>query len=76
MLRLTLTLPVFSPAAVLESDSKPLIFIEPEASLFDAITMLLENRIHRLPVIDPVSGDVLYIITHKRILRFLCLYVS
>ncbi|KAF0308169.1 5'-AMP-activated protein kinase subunit gamma-2 [Amphibalanus amphitrite] len=60
---------------VLESDSKPLIFIEPEASLYDAITMLLQNRIHRLPVIDPVSGDVLYIITHKRILRFLCLYL-
>lgn len=60
---------------VLESDSKPLIYIEPEASLYDAITTLLENRIHRLPVIDPVSGDVLYIITHKRILRFLCLYL-
>jgi len=60
---------------VLESDSKPLIYIGPEASLYEAITTLLQNRIHRLPVIDPVSGDVLYIITHKRILRFLCLYI-
>ncbi|XP_037075608.1 5'-AMP-activated protein kinase subunit gamma-2-like isoform X2 [Pollicipes pollicipes] len=61
---------------VLESDSKPLIYIAPEASLYEAITTLLKNRIHRLPVIDPVSGDVLYIITHKRILRFLCLYIN
>jgi hypothetical protein len=30
----------------------------------------------RLPVIDPDTGNVLYILTHKRILRFLFLYVS
>lgn len=29
---------------------------------------------HRLPVVDPETGNVLYILTHKRILKFLFLY--
>merc|ERR1711874_593461 len=33
------------------------------------------NEIHRLPVIDPELGNVLYILTHKRLLRFLFLYI-
>lgn len=55
---------------------KELVSIGPDASLFDAIRTLIHNRIHRLPVIDPDTGNVLYILTHKRILRFLFLYVS
>lgn len=54
----------------------PLVSIGPDASLYDVIRMLITNRIHRLPVIDPLTGNVLYILTHKRILRFLFLYVS
>jgi 5'-AMP-activated protein kinase regulatory gamma subunit len=54
---------------------KELIWIDPDASLFYAIRTLVENRIHRLPVIDPQTGNVLYILTHKRLLRFLFLYV-
>lgn len=54
----------------------PLVSITPDASLYDAIKTLIHNRIHRLPVIDPQTGNVLYILTHKRILRFLFLYVS
>uniref|UniRef100_A0A6I8RWI4 Protein kinase, AMP-activated, gamma 2 non-catalytic subunit n=1 Tax=Xenopus tropicalis TaxID=8364 RepID=A0A6I8RWI4_XENTR len=44
--------------------------------LFDAVYSLIKNKIHRLPVIDPVSGNALYILTHKRILKFLQLFVS
>lgn len=44
-------------------------------SLFDAIYSLLKNKIHRLPVIDPASGNVLHILTHKRILKFLHIFV-
>ena len=55
---------------------KQLVSIDPEATLFDAIKSLIENKIHRLPVIDPETGNVLYILTHKRLLRFLFLYVS
>lgn len=45
-------------------------------SLFDAVYSLLKHKIHRLPVIDPESGNVLHILTHKRILRFLHIFVS
>nr|XP_022908438.1 5'-AMP-activated protein kinase subunit gamma-2 isoform X2 [Onthophagus taurus] len=57
-------------------DLKPLTSICPDASLYDAIRTLIHNRIHRLPVIDPETGNVLYILTHKRILRFLFLYIN
>uniref|UniRef100_A0A4W3GT75 5'-AMP-activated protein kinase subunit gamma-1-like n=1 Tax=Callorhinchus milii TaxID=7868 RepID=A0A4W3GT75_CALMI len=30
--------------------------------------------IHRLPIIDPVSGNALYVLTHKRILKYLHLF--
>uniref|UniRef100_A0A3B5N129 Protein kinase, AMP-activated, gamma 3a non-catalytic subunit n=1 Tax=Xiphophorus couchianus TaxID=32473 RepID=A0A3B5N129_9TELE len=46
------------------------------SSLFDAIYSLLRYKIHRLPVIDPESGNVLHILTHKRILKFLHIFVS
>jgi 5'-AMP-activated protein kinase regulatory gamma subunit len=57
-------------------DKQPLIYIDPDASLYDAICSLVNNRIHRLPVIDQHTGNVLHILTHKRILKFLFLYVS
>ncbi|XP_059609226.1 uncharacterized protein LOC132256714 isoform X2 [Phlebotomus argentipes] len=61
---------------VLKHQVVPLVSIGPDASLFDAIKTLIHNRIHRLPVIDPLTGNVLYILTHKRILRFLFLYIN
>lgn len=57
-------------------DKQPLIHVDPDASLYDAICSLVNNRIHRLPVIDQHTGNVLHILTHKRILKFLFLYVS
>ncbi|XP_053471124.1 5'-AMP-activated protein kinase subunit gamma-1 isoform X3 [Ictalurus furcatus] len=54
--------------------SQSLISITPEASLFDAVYSLLKHKIHRLPVIDPESGNVLHILTHKRILKFLYIF--
>lgn len=53
-----------------------MISIRPDESLYVAIRSLIHHKIHRLPVIDPVTGNVLYIVTHKRILKFLYLYVS
>ncbi|XP_052124217.1 5'-AMP-activated protein kinase subunit gamma-1 isoform X2 [Frankliniella occidentalis] len=60
---------------VLKDQEMPLVSIGPDASLYTAISTLIRNRIHRLPVIDPETGNVLYILTHKRILRFLFLYI-
>ncbi|XP_062849819.1 5'-AMP-activated protein kinase subunit gamma-1 isoform X2 [Trichomycterus rosablanca] len=59
----------------LQETFRPLVNISPDASIFDAVYSLIRNKIHRLPVIDPVSGNVLYILTHKRILKFLQLNV-
>ncbi|XP_037946738.1 uncharacterized protein LOC119678764 isoform X2 [Teleopsis dalmanni] len=61
---------------VLHKQVLPLVSIGPDSSLYDAIKILIHSRIHRLPVIDPATGNVLYILTHKRILRFLFLYIS
>ncbi|KAM9328442.1 5'-AMP-activated protein kinase subunit gamma-1 [Pholidichthys leucotaenia] len=58
----------------LQYSNPVLISISPDASLFDAIYSLLKYKIHRLPVIDPESGNVLHILTHKRILKFLHLF--
>ncbi|KAM9850586.1 5'-AMP-activated protein kinase subunit gamma-3b [Aulostomus maculatus] len=60
----------------LEYATNRLISITPDASLFDAIYSLLKNKIHRLPIIDPASGNVLHILTHKRILKFLHIFGS
>ncbi|XP_075870086.1 5'-AMP-activated protein kinase subunit gamma-3b isoform X2 [Nelusetta ayraudi] len=60
----------------LEYATNRLISITPDCSLFDAIYSLLKNKIHRLPVIDPASGNVLHILTHKRILKFLHIFGS
>ncbi|XP_075447352.1 5'-AMP-activated protein kinase subunit gamma-1 isoform X1 [Ascaphus truei] len=60
----------------LQDSFKPLVSISPCASLFDAVSSLIKNRIHRLPVIAPDSGNTLYILTHKRILKFLKLFMS
>lgn len=73
IIHLTFTIPL---ADVLHQEYKAMHSISPDASLFDALHTLITNRIHRLPVIDPQTGNVLYIVTHKRILRFLYLYVS
>lgn len=58
----------------LQYQDQCLISITPDASLFDAVYSLLKHKIHRLPVIDPESGNVLHILTHKRILKFLHIF--
>lgn len=60
----------------LQDSFKPLVSISPNASLYDAVSSLIKNKIHRLPVIDPLTGNTLYILTHKRILKFLKLFIS
>uniref|UniRef100_W5MLM1 5'-AMP-activated protein kinase subunit gamma-1 n=1 Tax=Lepisosteus oculatus TaxID=7918 RepID=W5MLM1_LEPOC len=60
----------------LQDSFKPLVSISPSASLYDAVSSLVEHKIHRLPVIDPLTGNTLYILTHKRILKFLKLFIS
>ncbi|NXM86459.1 AAKG3 kinase, partial [Oenanthe oenanthe] len=60
----------------LQGSLKPLVHISPSNSLFDAVYCLIKHKIHRLPVIEPISGNVLHILTHKRILKFLQIFGS
>ena len=45
-------------------------------SLYDAVKMLVDYKIHRLPIIDSKTGNSLYILTHKKLLNFLFSLVS
>jgi len=60
---------------VLKEYRRPFIYLRPEDTLFDAIKILINNRVHRLPIIDPLSGNVVCVMTHKRILRYLYLFI-
>jgi len=60
---------------VLKEYRRPFVYLKPDDSLFEAIKILTVNRVHRLPIIDPATGNVTCIVTHKRILRFLYLYI-
>ncbi|KAF7256672.1 hypothetical protein EG68_06676 [Paragonimus skrjabini miyazakii] len=51
----------------------PLVYTSPESSLLEAARLLIKHRFHRLPIIDPVFGNPLHILTHKRILKYLYL---
>uniref|UniRef100_A0A5K3ES05 5'-AMP-activated protein kinase subunit gamma-1 n=1 Tax=Mesocestoides corti TaxID=53468 RepID=A0A5K3ES05_MESCO len=51
--------------------ARPLVHITPERTLLDAVRMLLENKVHRLPIMDPQTGNPLHILTHKRLLKYL-----
>ncbi|CAB3410245.1 unnamed protein product [Caenorhabditis bovis] len=57
-----------------EGNLRSLISVDASASLLEAACMLAEHRVHRLPVIDPEDGSALFILTHKRILKFLWLF--
>lgn len=61
---------------ILRLTRKPLCSVGPNQSLHDAINLLNKHRVHRLLMMDPISGDVLYILSHKRILRFLFVYLN
>ncbi|KAG5452502.1 5'-AMP-activated protein kinase subunit gamma-2 [Clonorchis sinensis] len=67
----------FERASILEwrsydtkTSAHPLVSVSPESSLLEAARMLIKCRFHRLPVIDPVFGNPLHILTHKRILKY------
>eukprot|EP00043_Microstomoeca_roanoka_P009923 m.94627 g.94627 ORF g.94627 m.94627 type:complete len:163 (-) comp14732_c0_seq3:860-1348(-) len=53
-----------------------LVCMDPTLSVFEALKMLIDKRIHRLPVIDSYTGNALCILTHKRILQFIFMNVG
>eukprot|EP00092_Neocalanus_flemingeri_P106586 GFUD01136764.1.p1 GENE.GFUD01136764.1~~GFUD01136764.1.p1 ORF type:complete len:372 (+),score=81.69 GFUD01136764.1:131-1246(+) len=51
--------------------TKDLIHVSLDAGLLEAVTLLIENKIHRLPITDPDNGNVLGILNQKPLLKFL-----
>ncbi|XP_061179905.1 5'-AMP-activated protein kinase subunit gamma-2-like isoform X2 [Saccostrea echinata] len=60
----------------LRDKQRPFVCIEPDANLYQAIKTLITCKVHRLPVVDRLTGNALYVLTHKRILRFLYIYIN
>lgn len=56
---------------ILNSDEKPLFHTFPNQSLMEAIKILVQSKVHRLPVVEEETMNVLFVITHKRILKYL-----
>ncbi|GMS89187.1 hypothetical protein PENTCL1PPCAC_11362 [Pristionchus entomophagus] len=54
---------------------RPLVSIDPNESLYRAVELLCESHVHRLPVMEKGTGNISYILTHKRIIKFLSLYM-
>jgi 5'-AMP-activated protein kinase, regulatory gamma subunit len=61
---------------VLKEYNRPFISLKPDDTLYEAVRILTKERVHRLPIIDQHTGNVVCIVTHKRILRYLYLFVS
>ncbi|PAV57216.1 hypothetical protein WR25_11457 [Diploscapter pachys] len=54
-----------------EGNFMDLVSINADQSLLEAARLLCHHRIHRLPVLDPDNSSPLFILTHKRILKFM-----
>uniref|UniRef100_A0A915PC78 Uncharacterized protein n=1 Tax=Setaria digitata TaxID=48799 RepID=A0A915PC78_9BILA len=52
-----------------------LAFISPSESLFQAVQVLCKEKVHRLPVMEDCTGNIAFILTHKRLMKFLYLYM-
>uniref|UniRef100_A0A8C7B2U2 Uncharacterized protein n=1 Tax=Neovison vison TaxID=452646 RepID=A0A8C7B2U2_NEOVI len=53
---------------------RPLACVSPNASCFDAVSSLIQNKSHRLPVTDPESGNTLCALTPQAPPQFLSLF--
>lgn len=51
--------------------TRPIVKIPPSDSLVNATKLLIEERIHRLPVYDERRNSVLFVISRKRLLQYL-----
>jgi len=57
--------------AVLGEDDRPLISVSPSDSLLEAVFNLSYGKVHRLLVVNPVTGNALHVLTYLRMLRFI-----
>ncbi|CAK8681200.1 unnamed protein product [Clavelina lepadiformis] len=50
--------------------------VHPADSLLRSLKMLKSEHFHGIPIVDETSGDIFHIVNHKRILRFLHLFMN
>lgn len=58
-----------------ESKLKPLTFVDGNETLLQAVQLLIDTKYHRIPILDELGENPLFFLTHKRIIRFLYLFV-
>merc|ERR1712126_37339 len=50
---------------------KKFIYLSLDSGLIEACRILIENKIHRLPIVEPESGSIFSILNQKPLLKFL-----
>jgi len=55
---------------------RPLLSVGPDTTMLEAVRKLCLYHVHRMPVVDAESGNLLCLLTHKRLLHFLYNFVS
>lgn len=61
---------------LMDIDTQPLLSVSPDTTMLEAVRKLCLHHVHRLPVVDPASGNLLCMLTHKRLLNYLYTFVS
>lgn len=56
--------------------AKPFVFVDPQDSLFKAVQEMYNNHIHRLALVDKTNGNVEFIVSYKRLLKFVFIYIK
>jgi len=64
------------PGLTWDSNDGRLLSMDAEQSLYEAVATLRLYAVHRLIVVDSLTGNPLYVLNYKRILRFLHQSVS
>jgi len=57
------------------NSSKNLENVSPDVSLYQAISAMISKKFHQLPIADPETGNILYILNQRQLLRFLLNFV-
>lgn len=56
--------------------TRPFIFVVPDDNLFSAVKVMVDNNFNSIPVIDVESGDILYLMTARMVLKYLLRLVT
>jgi len=54
---------------------KELHYVSPDSSLYEAINSMICNKVNQLPIIEPDTGNLLFIINQRQLLKFLLNFV-